>query len=185
MLSRFSHVQLFVTPWTVACQSLLSLGFSRIAISYSRVSSQPGIKHPSLLSPASEDVFFTTGTTWEAHILNEVSLNSNTHKTRLSVDWLTEVLWPEAHTDLMLPFSYEQCCSLCQLSVQDNFIGPDYHKRQEFIVFCQMQFEKISLIHKIRKLYIWCFSSSGHFYIRWAGIETKKYKTFTECLLWF
>ena len=24
-----SHVQLFTTPWTVACQSLLSLGFSR------------------------------------------------------------------------------------------------------------------------------------------------------------
>ena len=63
MPSHFSHVQPFVTPWTVACQALLSLGFSRIAISYSMVYSQPGIKHPSLLSPASEDVFFTTSTT--------------------------------------------------------------------------------------------------------------------------
>ena len=26
MLSRFSHVQLFVTPWTLACQALLSMG---------------------------------------------------------------------------------------------------------------------------------------------------------------
>ena len=29
MLSRFSHVQLFVTPWTVACHTPLSMGFSR------------------------------------------------------------------------------------------------------------------------------------------------------------
>ena len=28
MLSRFSRVQLFVTPWTVACQAPLSMGFS-------------------------------------------------------------------------------------------------------------------------------------------------------------
>ena len=27
-LSRFSHVQLFVTPWAVACQAPLSMGFS-------------------------------------------------------------------------------------------------------------------------------------------------------------
>ena len=29
MLTRFSHFQLFVTPWTVAFQVLLSIGFSR------------------------------------------------------------------------------------------------------------------------------------------------------------
>ena len=29
MLSRFSHVQLFVTLWTAACQAALSRGFSR------------------------------------------------------------------------------------------------------------------------------------------------------------
>ena len=29
MLSRFSHVQLCVTLWTMACQAPLSLGFSR------------------------------------------------------------------------------------------------------------------------------------------------------------
>ena len=29
MLSRFSHVRLFVTPWTVACHTPLSMGFSR------------------------------------------------------------------------------------------------------------------------------------------------------------
>ena len=29
MLSCFSHVQLFATPWTIACQAPLSMGFSR------------------------------------------------------------------------------------------------------------------------------------------------------------
>ena len=29
VLSCFRRVQLFVTPWTVACQVLLSMGFSR------------------------------------------------------------------------------------------------------------------------------------------------------------
>ena len=29
MLSHFSHVQLFVTPWTVASQAPLSMGFPR------------------------------------------------------------------------------------------------------------------------------------------------------------
>ena len=29
VLSHFSHVRLFVTPWTIACQASLSMGFSR------------------------------------------------------------------------------------------------------------------------------------------------------------
>ena len=29
LLSHFSHVRLYVTPWTVACQAPLSVGFSR------------------------------------------------------------------------------------------------------------------------------------------------------------
>ena len=29
MLSCFSHVRFFATPWTAACQALLSMGFSR------------------------------------------------------------------------------------------------------------------------------------------------------------
>ena len=47
MLSCFSHVWLFVTPWTVVRQAPLSMGFSRakilkwVAISFSRGSSQP------------------------------------------------------------------------------------------------------------------------------------------------
>ena len=47
VLSRFSHVQLSAAPWTVACQSPLSMGFFRqvhwsgVAISSSRGSSRP------------------------------------------------------------------------------------------------------------------------------------------------
>ena len=42
-----SHVQLFATPWTLACQAALSMGFPRqeywsgFAISFSRGTSQP------------------------------------------------------------------------------------------------------------------------------------------------
>ena len=56
MLSSFSHVQLFVTPWTVAHQAPLSMGFSRQE--YWSESpfpspgdlSNPGIKPESLMS---------------------------------------------------------------------------------------------------------------------------------------
>ena len=47
MLSRFSHVRLFVTLWTLACQAPLSMGFSRqeywsgVAVPSSRGPSQP------------------------------------------------------------------------------------------------------------------------------------------------
>ena len=72
MLSHFSHVQLFVTTWTVAYQAPLSKGFSRQEY-WSVFPSpspedlpNPGIKLPSLVSPALAGRFFTTSTTWEA-----------------------------------------------------------------------------------------------------------------------
>ena len=54
-----SNVQLFVTPWTVACQAPIHGIFQArtlewVAISYSRRSSQPGIKPTSLVSPTLE-----------------------------------------------------------------------------------------------------------------------------------
>jgi len=47
VLTQFSHVQLFVTPWTVACQAPLSMGILQarilewVAMSSSRGSFQP------------------------------------------------------------------------------------------------------------------------------------------------
>ena len=71
MLSRFSHVQLFVTQWTVALQAPLSMRFSRQEYwSWLPWSPgdlpNPGIEPVSLMSPALVGKFFTTSATWEA-----------------------------------------------------------------------------------------------------------------------
>ena len=65
MLS-LSRVRLLVTPWTVACQALLSMGFSRqecwsgLPFPPSGYLPNPGIKPTSLGSPALASDFFTT-----------------------------------------------------------------------------------------------------------------------------
>ena len=62
----------FVTPWTVAPQASLSIGFSRqeywsgLPFPPSGDLPDPGIELSSLASPASAGRFFTTGATWEA-----------------------------------------------------------------------------------------------------------------------
>ena len=61
-----------VTPWTLACQAPLSMGFSRQEY-WSRLPCpppgdlpSPGIKFTCLTSPALAGVFFATSVTWEA-----------------------------------------------------------------------------------------------------------------------
>ena len=76
VLSHFSCVQLFVTPWTVARQAPLSMGFSRqeywsgLPCPPPGALPDPGIERVSLRSPALAGgfffFFFTTGATWEA-----------------------------------------------------------------------------------------------------------------------
>ena len=72
MLSHFSHVWLFATPWTVACQTPLSMGFSRqeywsgLPLAPQGDLPDPEIEPASLVSPALAGRFFTTSTTWEA-----------------------------------------------------------------------------------------------------------------------
>ena len=69
----FSCVWLFVTPWTVAHQAPLSMGFSRHIYWSGLPFPSPGyllnlgIKPASLASPALTGRFFTTSATWEAH----------------------------------------------------------------------------------------------------------------------
>ena len=72
MLSRFSCVLLFVTLWTIARQSPLSIRFSRQE-HWSGLTClppgdlpNPGIESSSLMSPALAAGFFTTSATWEA-----------------------------------------------------------------------------------------------------------------------
>ena len=73
VLSRFSHLQLFATLWTVALQAPLSVGFFRQQ--YWSVLPcpppgdflDPGIIPLSLRAPALAGGFFTTSAPWEAH----------------------------------------------------------------------------------------------------------------------
>ena len=74
VLSHFSCVRLFVTPWTVAHQTPLFLGFSRQEY-WSEWPCPPpgdlpdsGIKPTSLMSPALADGFYITRATWETHM---------------------------------------------------------------------------------------------------------------------
>ena len=73
MLSCFSHVQLFVTPWSIPCQTLVSMGFSRQEY-WSRLLwppprdlSNPGIE-PS--TPTLAGGFLTTHATWEDQVIS-------------------------------------------------------------------------------------------------------------------
>ena len=71
VLSCFSHVQFFMTQWTVANQAPLSMEFSRqeywngLPCPPPGDLSDPGIKPASLMSPALAGGFFTSSTTWE------------------------------------------------------------------------------------------------------------------------
>ena len=71
VLSRFSHIQLCATPWTVAHQAPLSMEFSRqeywreLLFPPPEDLPDPGIELTSLTSLALPGMFFTTGATWE------------------------------------------------------------------------------------------------------------------------
>ena len=72
VLHCFIEVRLFATPWTVAHQAPLSMGFSRQEY-WSGLPCPPprdlpnlGIEPLSLMSPALAGRFFTTSATWEA-----------------------------------------------------------------------------------------------------------------------
>ena len=70
-LNHFSRVWLSVTLWTVVCQALLSMGFSRqeywsrLPCLSARNLPNPGVKPASLMSSALAGGFFTNSTTWE------------------------------------------------------------------------------------------------------------------------
>ena len=71
MLSHFSHIRLFETPSTVACQAPLSMRFSRqeywsgLLCPTPGDLPKPGIQPASLMSLTLAGGFFTTSATWE------------------------------------------------------------------------------------------------------------------------
>ena len=71
-LRPISHVQLFATLWTVACQAPLLMEFSRqehlsgLPCPPPGDLPDPGAEPAGLTSPALAGVFFITNATWEA-----------------------------------------------------------------------------------------------------------------------
>ena len=89
--SRFSHVQLFATPGTVAHQASLSMGFSRqeywsgLPCPPPGDLPNPGIEPVTLTSPAMADSFFTASTTWKAPALDIQKLICHETATSLQI----------------------------------------------------------------------------------------------------
>ena len=81
VLNHLSCAQLFVIPWTVACQAPLSVGFSRqeywsgLPFPTPADLPDPRIEPAYLTSPALAAGFFTSSATWEAHFISIVFLN--------------------------------------------------------------------------------------------------------------
>ena len=82
VLSCLSHVRLFSTLWTVACQAPLSMGFSRQEYWSELPCPPPGdlpdpwIEPKSLRSPVLAGGLFTTSTAWEALIQQRAVQNN-------------------------------------------------------------------------------------------------------------
>ena len=76
VLSLFSCVGLFATPWTLACQAALSMEFSRQEYWSGLPCPPPGdlpdpeVEPTSPVSPALVGRFFTTNATWKAQKAN-------------------------------------------------------------------------------------------------------------------
>ena len=79
MPSHFSHIRLFATQWTVACQAPLSVGFSRqeywsgLPYPPSGDLLNPGTEPASLMSPALAGGLFNTSATWDAFLFFQAS----------------------------------------------------------------------------------------------------------------
>ena len=81
MLSCFGRVRRFVTPWSVACQAPLSMGFSWqgywSALPFPSPGDlpDPGIEPGSLMFSTLAGGFFTTSATWEAQLTTLININ--------------------------------------------------------------------------------------------------------------
>ena len=126
VLSHFSHVQLFATPWTVAHQAPLFMGFprqgywSQLPFPSPGSLSDPGIKSMSLTSPALAGRFFTTSATCLV---------------------LSEACFPELYSGL---YSYigERICLQCKRPEFSPWVGkmPWRRKWQPTLVFLPGKF---------------------------------------------
>ena len=85
MLICVSHVQLFATLWTVACEAPLSMGFSMdrgLPCPPPGDLPEPGIKPT---SPVLAGGFFTTSTTWEALYVKYILQNAGLDESQAGI----------------------------------------------------------------------------------------------------
>ena len=98
MLSRFSRVRLCATPWAVACQAPLSMGFfrqeywSELPCPPPEDLPYPGIKLVSLMSPVSAGRFFSSRATLEAHKFFPLDFKSLNFGSFTSLIWILQSL---------------------------------------------------------------------------------------------
>ena len=84
-ICMLSRVRLFATPWTVAHQVSLSMGFPRqeywsgLPFPSPRDLLDPGIESSSLVSPALANEFFTTSAIWEAIYVSKQCVKRYVH----------------------------------------------------------------------------------------------------------
>ena len=99
-LSCFICIWPFATPWTIAHQAPLSMGFSgqeyRSGLSCppSEGHPHPGIEPSSLMSPALAGGFFTTSTTWETPSTSCICLIPELSTGGLLQAWASQLGWP-------------------------------------------------------------------------------------------
>ena len=108
-----SHVQLFVTLWTVAHQAPLSMGFSRRKYWRGLHALLQGIfltqgSNPHLLCLALAGEFFTTSATWEAQVPVEYVLPKQT---------VSRIIWAS-----IFFFFQRQCLSVLETRRESHVI---------------------------------------------------------------
>ena len=117
LLSHFSNVRLFVTPWTAAHQAPLSMWFSRqeywsgLPFPSPGDLPDPGIEPMILTCPALAAEFFTTSTTWEVHNLSlGLVFSPLTHY--VPVSHVVYTLTTGPYWGLVCPFSWNTLSSV-------------------------------------------------------------------------
>ena len=105
MLSHFSHGRLFATPWTVAHQAPLSMGFPRQEYWSGLPCPSPGdLPHPGTeptsLTSVLASGFFTTSTTWKSNQTKVIKSNQNltNQKVTFKVNGTLPQMWPPSPT---------------------------------------------------------------------------------------
>ena len=113
VLSCFSHVWLFATPWTIVHQAPLSRGFSRqecwSGLPFPPPGDLPnlGIELTSLMSLILAGGFFTPSTTWEAPVCcKEIPDLVSCWQSKWRFEWILLLGWCSLYLDVLLNYYY-------------------------------------------------------------------------------